>query len=150
MGFSFCGVHSDSFGVLVKTRRPPTLSSPRIVREEIPGRDGTMKFYLGQQDVIGEVEISVKGAIAERQDKVQSLFEWLRGSGPLRLDFMPSAVTATVTRLESADFGDFHEVIRVTFEAGEMLGITQSAYQIWLSKHSGTIEEFLTWLKGAI
>lgn len=150
MGFLFKGIHSNSYGALVKTRRPPTFSSPRIHRETVPGRNGSLKYYMGQQDVICELEISIKGSIEERQDKVESIREWLKGDGAFRADWMDETIAATVALIESSAFEDHYEVIRVSFEMGELAGSSENAYQIWLSKHSGTMSDFLSWLRGVI
>jgi len=44
MGFSWNGIHTRSLGILAEVRNQPILPEPRLITEEIPGRDGFVDF----------------------------------------------------------------------------------------------------------
>lgn len=119
MGFEFNGKSSNDLAV--KTIKAPILAAPRYEEVEIPGRDGAYKFFQGYKSSEAILEITVVGELHARQAKVKEIKDWLKGTGTLKIDYC-DAFEATVTNLDSSNFENSTEVIRVTFKSGSSAG----------------------------
>lgn len=119
--FTFKGKSSDTVGVAVRTVKAPTLASPRFEEVSVPGRDGTYKFFLGNESVEAILDLTVVGEISTRQTKIKEIRDWLKGTGTLKIDHSDE-IEMTVMDIESTEFANASEVIRVIFRSGSSAG----------------------------
>lgn len=121
MGFVFNGKSSDNFGLAVKTIKAPVLAAPRYEEVEIPGRDGAYKFFQGFKSTEAILELTVVGELKDRQTKIKQIKDWLKGTANLKIDYC-EAFEATVMNIDTSNFENATEVIRVTFKSGSSAG----------------------------
>ena len=92
MGFTFNGVHSETFGIRVKRATTALKPSKRVYRAVIGGRDGTYDFSDGAYaNIVITFECDCRGAQCAplRRDDVAL---WLSERGELALDSEPGRV----------------------------------------------------------
>lgn len=85
--FTFAGVQSSDYGVIVQTFPPLTLPEERAKFEPIPGRSGSLTLLEGDavyEDIVLSIDCYVRDV-----DKLDLIAAWLRGSGDLVLGNMP-------------------------------------------------------------
>lgn len=87
-GFTFNGKHSDTFGVIMRSRNRVVLPVRNDEYEEIPGRDGGILFPGTFSDRFIELECAlVTKSLPELRKAIRRIAAWLSTSGRARLIF---------------------------------------------------------------
>ena len=89
MGFSFNGVSSSTYGIIMKSKNRPVMPQMRQTYETVFGRDGTYDFSDGTvEDRIIEVECSfVSTTVANLRSNLRSIAGWLHEKDKKQLIF---------------------------------------------------------------
>lgn len=120
MEFSFKGRTSKEFDLIFDIKKYPILKKPKYDTVEIPGKEGSIKFFDGYEDAICEIDILIKGRTADRLVKIHQLQGWLMGTGKLKLPNTEglstlSEIDMTVSEISQVEYSRNHEVIKVEF-----------------------------------
>jgi len=100
LGFKFGGIHCSEFGICMRSKNRPVLALPKIVTENLAGRDGSLDFSAanpGGRVLYNDRELSVDcGFVADSygdiRHKARAIAAWLAGGSKV-LEFDDEQVT---------------------------------------------------------
>lgn len=116
MEFKFKGISSLKYNLIFDIVTYPLYEKPKFIRVEIPGRHGDIKRCDGFESVPCEIDILVRGSVAQRITKINELKSWLTGQGTLELEG-DTAREMVVIDFKPKEKYRFYEVITVDFES---------------------------------
>lgn len=121
MGFTFNGIHSDTYGIGVITKSMPYIPEKRQTTIEIPGRDGQFVFEDGYNNIIIELACAFTGdETIDRRKKARFISSWLSSTGKLVLDHeqdVEYTVVRSTNNISAAMLGlAYRDDFTITFE----------------------------------
>lgn len=121
MGFTFNGIHSDTFGIGVNTESIPYIASKRQTIIEVQGRDGQYVF----EDGYNNIQITLSCAIGDyeiqnRRKRAREIASWLSSTGKLVFDYekdIEYMVVKTTNNISASVLGrKFKDEFTIIFE----------------------------------
>jgi phage-related protein len=105
MGLTFNDVHSDTFGICVKTKSITGIPTKKSKKVKVQGRDAEVIFEDSGYDNI-ELEFECKivdDLILHRRKNMRLISQWLRNTGTLILDYEPDVSYDVVRTIHNID-----------------------------------------------
>jgi len=105
MGLTFNDVHSDTFGICVKTKSITGIPTKKSKKVKVQGRDAEVIFEDSGYDNI-ELEFECKivdDLILHRRKNMRLISQWLRNTGTLILDYEPDVSYDVVKTVSDID-----------------------------------------------
>ena len=116
MGFTYNGLHSSSFGLVMRTIKPPIPPRVRYKEVKVIGKNGTLKFADGYEDGTIVLEVAILGRLNERRAMLRDVVLWLNsGYKVLKMDYDELEYTALLRNIEPKDFSPNSETFEITF-----------------------------------
>lgn len=102
-GFTFNGVNSDTFGIIVLDKKRPILPSANDSYLQIPGRHGSYLFPREMSDRIIEIDCALpKKSLEELRSTIRDIAAWLYTTERKPLSFMDETDKYYMAKLDGA------------------------------------------------